>query len=76
MSAYLTLDQAAEFCSTPLATLRFWISTNKLPAFKPGRRVLVRQADLLELIEGSAVGEIRKTKAKLARKPAAKARCA
>lgn len=69
MSArYLTLKQAAEVCCTSPETVRFWIHVGKLAAFKPGRQVLVREADLTALIESSNVNDLRAAKARAARK--------
>jgi excisionase family DNA binding protein len=50
---YLTLKEAADLARTPAATIRKWIWQGKLQGFKPGRLVLVREADLIALIEGS-----------------------
>jgi excisionase family DNA binding protein len=52
---YLTLAQASERVSTPSETIRYWIHLGRLKGFKPGRQVLVRESDLDELIEASAV---------------------
>jgi len=68
MSArYLTLAQAAERISTPAETVRYWVHLGKLPAFKPGRQVLVRETDLDAFVEASAYGAVRAAKAKSAR---------
>lgn len=67
MSRYLTLKQAAEICATSPETIRYWIHIGKLAAFKPGRQVLVREADLAALIESSNVADLRAAKAKRAR---------
>ncbi len=43
----LTLDEAAAFLRTPVATLRYWRHLGIGPAgFRLGRRVLYRQDDL------------------------------
>jgi hypothetical protein len=43
----LTLDEAAAFLRTPVATLRYWRHLGVGPAgFRLGRRVLYRQDDL------------------------------
>jgi excisionase family DNA binding protein len=68
---YLTLKQAAEVCATSPETIRFWCHVGKLPAFKPGRQVLVKEADLVALIEASNVADLRVARAKAARKGAA-----
>jgi excisionase family DNA binding protein len=56
MPAYLTIDQVAERLHTPTETIRYWIHTRKLRAFKPGRRLLIAESDLAELVESSAIG--------------------
>lgn len=53
---YLTLPEASELVRTPVSTLREWISHGRLPAFRPGRRVLVTQGDLVALVSGARVG--------------------
>jgi excisionase family DNA binding protein len=45
-SPYLLLSEIAEETRTPLSTVRHWIATGKLPSVRPGRRRLVRRADL------------------------------
>ena len=69
---YLTLDQISEQLHTPLDTVRFWIYSGKLAAFKPGRHPLVREEDLAAFIEGSALSKRRTAAARAtrtARKP-------
>lgn len=53
--AYLTIDQVAEQTQAPVATVRWWIHTRRLPAFKPGRHVLVKQTDLTAFVESASV---------------------
>lgn len=64
---YLTIDQVAELTCAPIATVRWWIQTRKLPAFKPGRRVLVKAADVAAFVEGASVAERGAEKVKRAR---------
>jgi excisionase family DNA binding protein len=45
-SAYLLLVEIAEETRTPLSTVRQWIAQGKLPSVRPGRRRLVKRADL------------------------------
>jgi len=52
---YLTLKEAGELARTPPETVRKWIWQGRLKAFKPGRNVLVREADIIELIESNVV---------------------
>jgi excisionase family DNA binding protein len=69
MSArYLTLAQAAERVATPAESIRYWVHTGRLPAFKPGRQVLVREADLDAFVEASSYSAVREAKAKAKRK--------
>ncbi len=51
---YLTLKEASEIARTPASTLRKWIWQGRLQAFKPGRNVLIKENDLIELIEEAA----------------------
>lgn len=65
--SFQTLDQIVQQYPIALPTLRHWIKTGKLPAFKPGRRVLVRPSDVDEIIASSAISTVRATRAKQAR---------
>lgn len=53
----LTLPAAAQIVEPPIPvkTLRRWVADGRLPAYRPGRRVLVRREDLLALIESAPV---------------------
>ena len=55
MHTYLTFEQAAARLQTKPETVRYWVWAGKLPAYKPGRRVLIRESDLIVLIEASRV---------------------
>jgi len=66
-SEYLTLELASELTSTPIKTIRHWIECNRLPACKPGKRVLIKKSDLQKLLEESAVVNLRKTRARAKR---------
>ena len=48
---YLTLPEAAEIARTSVETVRYWVWMRKLRAHKPGRRVLIKESDLLAFIE-------------------------
>jgi len=48
---YLTLEQAAELTSIPAETLKKKIYAQELPAFKPGKQLLIRWSDLRAYIE-------------------------
>ncbi|HEY2406835.1 MAG TPA: helix-turn-helix domain-containing protein [Polyangiaceae bacterium] len=49
---YLQLPEAAQIARAPLKSIRRWIADGRLAHFRPGRRVLVREDDLLAYIEG------------------------
>lgn len=53
----LTLDRAVAELegAVALGTLRDWIKRGRLVAYRPGKRVLIRRADLLALIESHPV---------------------
>ena len=46
MHEYLLLEEIAAIARAPLETVRGWIRSGRLPSVKPGRRRLVRRADL------------------------------
>jgi excisionase family DNA binding protein len=46
MHEYLLLEEIAEIARAPVDTVRAWIRSGRLPSVKPGRRRLVRRADL------------------------------
>jgi excisionase family DNA binding protein len=45
-NAYLLLEEVADETRTPLSTVRQWIAQGRLPSVRPGRRRLVKRADL------------------------------
>lgn len=49
----LTLDEASELIRTPAETIRRWIWEGRLVAYKPGKHQLVRESELLALVEAS-----------------------
>jgi excisionase family DNA binding protein len=53
-SPFLLLEEVAEETRTALSTVRHWIATGKLPSTRPGRRRLVRRADLERFLAHSA----------------------
>jgi excisionase family DNA binding protein len=57
---FLTLQEASALVRVPAETIRYWIWQGRLVAFKPGRAVLVREAELLALVE---IRETRKIRA-------------
>lgn len=64
---YLTLEQVSEQTHAPIATVRWWIHTHKLPAFKPGRYLLVKQTDLTAFIESASIASRGAAKARRVR---------
>lgn len=46
MKKYLTLEQASDYCQIPAKTLQTKIRLGLLPAYKPGRSLLVDQHEL------------------------------
>jgi excisionase family DNA binding protein len=70
--AYVTLDQIVAQYPIALPTLRDWINKGKLSAFKPGRRLLVRPADVEAIIASAEIGAVRAERARRARKAGAR----
>lgn len=56
MPTFLTYDQVAERLHVAPKTVRYWVDTRKLRAFKPGRHPLVREDDLAAFVEQREVG--------------------
>lgn len=48
---YLTLDEAVQFSAIPLGTLRENVREGELPAYKPGKNILIKWGDLKAFIE-------------------------
>lgn len=50
---YMTTDEVAELCRTPVTTVRYW-RQSKLgpPSIKVGRRVLYRRDEVLAWLDG------------------------
>jgi excisionase family DNA binding protein len=55
----LTLAEASALTRTPSETIRYWIWQGRLTSYKPGRAVLVREAELLALVESRETRAIR-----------------
>jgi len=47
----LLVEEVAKEVRAPVETIRWWIRTGKLPASKPGRRLLIRRSDLQQLLD-------------------------
>jgi excisionase family DNA binding protein len=67
MPRFFTLAQVAERIATPAETVRYWVHLGKLPAYKPGRQVLIREDDLDAFMSGTAVTVVRAQKAQATR---------
>jgi excisionase family DNA binding protein len=50
----LLLTEVAAICRTSVSNVRYWINSKKLVAIKPGRRVLVKRADLERFLQGGS----------------------
>ncbi len=52
---WLTVEDIYELLdkSVPLDTIRAWIRSKKLPAYRPGKAYLVRREDLVKFIRES-----------------------
>jgi excisionase family DNA binding protein len=57
-SKFLDLKAAAAYTGQAVSvrTLRRWIATGRLAAYKPGGKVLIRRRDLDNLVTGAKVG--------------------
>ena len=53
----LRLDEVAAICRTSIHTVRYWIAMKRLPSIRPGRRRLVRRADLERFLDGVKASE-------------------
>jgi len=51
---WLTVEDIAEEIKVPVDTVRFWIRTKRLKAYKPGREYRVKREDLTRFIEESS----------------------
>ncbi len=49
---YLLLPEAAARARVSVATVRYWRSQGRLPALRPGKRVLIRRSDLEKFLAG------------------------
>lgn len=50
LPALLTVTEAADTARTSPSTIRHWLAIGRLPSVKPGRRRLIRRADLAALL--------------------------
>ncbi len=56
-SEWLDLNQAAYEFPVSRRTLWAWISTGRLPAYRPFRKALVKRSDLVRVLESTRIGE-------------------
>jgi excisionase family DNA binding protein len=54
-----TLQEVADICRVPLATVRYWRSMRRIRVIKLGKHPLVSHEDLLAFLEASRSPEIR-----------------
>jgi excisionase family DNA binding protein len=54
-SELLSITEAAEATRLTESTIRAWLNQRRIPCVKLGRRVLLRRADLVALIEAGFV---------------------
>lgn len=52
----LLLPEVADMCRASVNSVRAWIREGKLPASRPGRRVLIRRADVETMLVTAAIG--------------------
>ena len=58
MTQWLSVEDIAKELNVPLDTVRFWIRSKRLRAYKPGKEYRVRREDLDRFLEESAnIGE-------------------
>ncbi len=50
---WLSVEKIAEELDVPIDTVRAWIRTKKLPAYRPGREYRVKREDLNHFLEES-----------------------
>jgi excisionase family DNA binding protein len=49
---YITVaDASARVGGVPISTIYYWIQTGRLKAFRPGRRLLIREDELVRFVE-------------------------
>lgn len=51
---YLSLEEAAVYCHTPLSTFRKWVQAKRVKHYKPGKRLLFLKADLDRFMKSTA----------------------
>lgn len=59
MHDYLLLSEVAEIARTSIDSVRGWLRSGRLPSVKPGRRRLVRRAELERFLARDGLTEQR-----------------
>ena len=54
-SDLLLLPEVAEICRATVPSVREWIRTGRLKASRPGRRILIRRADVEAMLAAAAM---------------------
>lgn len=66
-SPYLTFAEAGALIHHEAETIRHWVWEGRLKGYKPGRVVLVKEAELLALVDASETTKKRAAKARAKR---------
>ena len=53
MTQWLSVEDIAKELNVPLDTVRFWIRSKRLKAYKPGKEYRVKREDLDRFLEDS-----------------------
>ena len=53
MKQWLTVEDISEELGIDVQTVRLWIRSKRLPAYKPGKQYLVKREDLEKFLEDS-----------------------
>ena len=54
MTQWLSVEDIAKELNVPLDTVRYWIRSKRLRAYKPGKEYRVKREDLDRFLEDSA----------------------
>jgi excisionase family DNA binding protein len=52
----MTLQEVAQYCRVPLATVRYWTAMRRFPVIKMGRKPLVEENDLMFYLKSKKIG--------------------
>lgn len=53
-----TLQEVAELCRAPLATVRYWVHTKRIESVRPARHRLVSEPELARFLEQRRRGRL------------------